>query len=390
MTPVPLVKSPGCCPLQRLERSLVPTVFARRLTRLSLPVVTIAVSTGLTSFQRPGGMGIFRFIAILTLVLGLAGCGYGGSIPALNFSSAARTQSEKLPGRVYLLRGMIGDIFSLGMDELAEKIERRGITASVHGVSAALYLTDSIVKDYRANPSTAPIVLIGHSTGGDAIISIAHKLKAAKVPVALAFGFDPTPVASVVPSNVDLFINLYQGSNLIGGSAAKPEAGFRGRLINVDLRDRHEIIHITLDKSDAIHDLVVRKIASVAESAVAKRTSVADVQTRASVRSKSRNDARRFATSPGPAYVTPLVMRYAVPPGQTIELWDSAVQATAEGAESLDVIARRTGAPAWAIAQINKLDADHPPRDGQTLLIPRHLFAPAPDLPQSAQVPDRH
>ena len=34
-------------------------------------------------------------------------------------------------------------------------------------------------------------------------------------------------IASGVPSNVDLFINLYQGTNLIGGGAISPAADFR-------------------------------------------------------------------------------------------------------------------------------------------------------------------
>ena len=341
-----------------------------------------------------GSRRIFRFIAIGILATGLAGCGYGGWGGALSFSGSSRAQTEALPGRVYLLRGLIGDVFSLGMDELAEKIERRGIKASVHGVSAAFYLADSIARDYRADPSIAPIVLIGHSTGGDAIISIAHRLKAAKVPVAIAFGFDPTPVASAVPANVDLFINLYQGTNIIGGATAKPEPGFRGRVINVDLRERREIIHINLDKSDAIHDLVVRKIASIAEGIVAGRATSAVVSgpagavARAATAPRAKTTARH-APPPPPVYVTPLVMRYVVPPGQTIELWDSAVEAIVEPGETIVAVARRTGAPSWAIAQINKLGPDDPPRDGQALLIPRNRFVSAQEIGQSVQGQNR-
>ena len=334
-------------------------------------------------------MGIFRIISIGILAMALAGCGYGGAGGVLSFSASSRAQTDALPGRVYLLRGLIGDVFSLGMDELAEKIERRGIKASVHGVSAAFYLADSITRDYRADPSIAPIVLIGHSTGGDAIISIAHRLKAAKVPVALAVGFDPTPVASAVPTNVDLFINLYQGTNLIGGATAKPEPGFRGRVINVDLRDRREIIHINLDKSDAIHDLLVRKIAGIAEAVAAGKANVTTVATPTGTAARPKTKMARNAPPPPPVYVTPLVMRYVVPPRQTIELWDSAVQAIVEPGETIVAVAHRTGAPAWAIAQINKLGPDDLPRDGQTLLIPRNRFVSAQDLAQSAQGPNR-
>jgi hypothetical protein len=192
------------------------------------------------------GMTLGRCTGVLLLTLGLAGCGFGLSPDSLEAGRPAGERPE-LPGHVYLLRGLIGDVFSLGMDDLAAKIQRRGVKASVHGVSAARFLAENIIRTYRSDPSLAPIMLIGHSTGGDEIIAMAVKLKAANVPVALAVGFDPTPIASDVPSNVELFINLYQATNLIGGGRATPGPGFRGRLVNVDLRDRREIIHITLD-----------------------------------------------------------------------------------------------------------------------------------------------
>lgn len=308
-------------------------------------------------------------LALAALLLG--GCGFGLSPDTP--SAALTGEQRSLPGRVYLLRGLIGDVFSLGMDDLAAKIEKRGVKASVHGVSAARFLADDIAKSYRADPAIAPIVLIGHSTGGDEIIAMAQRLKAANVPVALAFGFDPTPVSGDIPANVDLFINLYQATNLIGGGRATPGPGFRGRLVNVDLRKRYEIVHITLDKSPVIHTLVTEKIVSLAERFAAEREALAAASAK-----PSRKPAQRAA--PPPEEVRPLVMKYVVPSDQRIELWDSAVILTTEGGDTLEAIAARTGAPAWAIAQINNLGEDAPLQPGRKLLIPRHsstLSAPA-------------
>jgi thioesterase domain-containing protein len=328
-----------------------------------------------------------RFIAIGMAALWLSGCSYGGGISALSFSAAQRPPAEKLPGRAYLLRGLIGDIYSLGMDELAEKIEQRGVKASVYGVSAIAYLANRIIRDYRTDPAgMTPIILIGHSTGGDAIISIAERLKAADVPVALAVGFDPTRIASRVPSNVDLFINLYQGTNIIGGGAVHPGADFGGRIVNVDLRERREIIHITLDKNDAIHELILRKIGALAEQARAVRNAAAVPVPDAHSSAKNR---RKPAHKPGapdePVYVAPMVIRYVVPPKQTIELWDSAINVKADANESVEQVAQRTGAPAWAIAQINKVDPDQPLREGQRLLIPRNRLVLPSDLPSEKE-----
>ncbi len=328
---------------------------------------------------------MIRFIAIGMAALWLSGCSYGSGISALSFSAAQRPPAEKLPGRAYLLRGLIGDIYSLGMDELAEKIEQRGVKASVYGVSAIAYLANRIIRDYRADPAgMTPIILVGHSTGGDAIISIAERLKAADIPVALAVGFDPTRIASRVPSNVDLFINLFQGTNIIGGGAVHPGADFSGRIINVDLRERREIIHITLDKNDAIHDLILRKIGTLAEHARDVRNAAAAPAPDAHSSAKSRHKPLPPQALPKePAYVSPLVIRYVMPPKQTIELWDSAINVKADANESVDQLAQRTGAPAWAISQINKLDAEQPLREGQRLLIPRNRLGSPSEIPSA-------
>lgn len=326
-------------------------------------------------------MGLIRLAAVL-LAIGLGGCGFGLSPESLEMAGASAERRE-LPGHVYLLRGLIGDVFSLGMDELASKIQKRGVKASVHGVSAARFLANDIVKAYRDDPSIAPIMLIGHSTGGDEIIAMAEKLKAANVPVALAVGFDPTPIASDVPANVELFINLYQATNIIGGGRATPGRGFRGRLINVDLRERREIVHITLDKNPVIHELVTEKIVGIAEFAAERRNALVSRDHKA-----QKNKKTQQLGNPSGESVTPLVMKYVVPARERIELWDSAIAVTATDGDTLESIAVRHGAPGWAVAQINALPESGGLQPGRRLLVPRNMYAPgmagADNLPNSA------
>jgi hypothetical protein len=334
--------------------------------------VSIGLSIGRLALS---GWTLFGLLAVSSV--GLTGCGNAISVDAF---SAITRNTTPLPGRVYLVRGLIGDIFSLGMDELAEKIQRRGITASVHGITAAGAIASEIIDKYRVDP--APVMLIGHSSGGDVIIGIAERLKAAKVPVALAFGFDPTPIAGRIPSNVELFINLYQATNLIGGGTAAPETGFGGRLINIDLRERREILHITLDKSDVIHELVVNKILGVAEIEAAKRLAAKAPPPP----SRGKQTKKASPPPPPPTYVTPLVMKYVVPSKERIEFWDSAIAVTVAADDTLATIAVRHSAPAWAIAQINKLGADVVLNPGRTLLIPRSSIAPGAASAMAAQI----
>ena len=281
----------------------------------------------------------------------LAGCS-GAAIDQFT-TSAPRGPVGSIPGHVYLLRGLVGEVFSTGFYDLAARIKERGVDASVHSMYAPGNLAGEIIAKHRRAP--APVVLIGHSSGADAALAIARQLRAADIPVALMFGFDPTPIAGRVPDNVGVFINLYQKTNLIGGGEAVGVSGFRGRIVNVDLRERREIIHITLDKSPVLHALVADKIAAI-------------LRPRAPPPARGRT--AKGAAAPVVS-VTPLAMRYVVPPNVPIVLWDSAVRTTLGPEETLNGFAARMAAPAWAIASINNASAADPPAPGSALLVPR-------------------
>lgn len=317
-----------------------------------------------------------RAAVIVTLAASACGCGAGSSIDALDGGAGATGNGNgKLPGHVYLMWGLAGEIFSRGLDGLAAKIEKAGVAASVHSMVETSAITDTIIRNYRRDPSTAPVMLLGHSSGGDAVIAIAERLKAANIPVGLIFGFDPTPIAGRIPSNVDMFINLYQATNIIGGGRAAPAADFRGRIVNVDLREHREIVHITLDKSDVIHALVVDKVVGVSMAAARKQAALAmDAPPQAR---KPQPKNRKPQTAPPPAYVLPLTMRYVVPAKEPIVLFDSAISVAVKPDDTLETIAARTNSPAWVIGQVNKIGDDAPLRPGQNVIVPQIVYSGA-------------
>ena len=297
-------------------------------------------------------------MAVVLCVSGfLGGCGYDQVVHTWVAYSEESSVPEgpKLPGHVYLLRGLT-TIYSFGIDQLAAKINHRGVTASVYGLSESGSIASDIVRKYKSGEDRGPIMLLGHSSGADTAIAIAQRLKEAGVPVALAFGFDPTRIADAVPANVELFINLYQGGNIIGGGEVQPGPDFRGRLIDVDLREHTEIVHITLDKTPAVQDAVADKITAVAAYA-------------------ARHPKEPSPRRPAAAELRPLLLKYTVPGSAPIVLWDDAVQVKVKSGETLESIASTYRAPSWAIAQINQLDADRPLEPGRTLLIPRSVYA---------------
>lgn len=274
------------------------------------------------------------------------------------------------PGHVYLLRGLIGEVFSRGLDNLADQLTRRGVAATVHGLSAYDSTADEIIANFKANPQSGPIVLIGHSSGGDAIITMAEKLNAANVPVGLAFGFDPTPVAGRLPGNVQLFVNLFQKTNPIGGGTIKPGADFRGRLINVDLREHTEIIHITLDKSPTIHEVVANLIVDFVAHERSKQAFPA--------LPAASGKAKKNEPAAGPNFLSPFLLTYVVPRDAPIEIWDSGFEVRPRPGETLAAIAAAYQVPPWLLAAANKVDAGAPLAPGRPVVIPHQMYRTAP------------
>jgi thioesterase domain-containing protein len=118
-----------------------------------------------------------RLTAVFALVVGIV----------LANPGAAQPQAR---AHVYLLRGLM-NIFSLGMDTLAEQLKRRGVYATVHNYAEWRTLADRAAADYKAGKE-APIILIGHSLGADAVMEMAAYLGRKGVPVALVVPFDGT------------------------------------------------------------------------------------------------------------------------------------------------------------------------------------------------------
>lgn len=191
----------------------------------------------------------------------------GMSIPAFSQDIAAperraavnstqkRAPAQTSQAHVYLLRGLL-NIFSLGMDDLAQKIERRGIRATVHNHSEWESLADQIAAGYKAGNKGA-IILVGHSLGADAVMFMGEYLGRKGVPVALIVPFDGTG-SFAASSNVQRVMNLTQRDY----AYMKRGAGFRGELSNIDVSNQG-YGHIDIDKSDRLHNMVINRIVGI-------------------------------------------------------------------------------------------------------------------------------
>src|SRR5262249_30548204 len=137
-------------------------------------------------------------------------------------------------GHAYLFRGALGLIFSRGMDKLAAKIERAGITASVYEFTICGLITSTAIEDYKQSPF--PIILIGHSMGGRCALQFAEKLRDEGIPVSLVVTIDPAHMSPDVPSNVERFINIFLSKDVLGGADIKPSKNFAGHYASYDMQ----------------------------------------------------------------------------------------------------------------------------------------------------------
>src|SRR5271163_3184956 len=69
---------------------------------------------------------------------------------------------------VYLFRGL-ADVFSTGMDTLAQELNKRGVSATAHSHTDWKSIANKAAENYKAGKE-GPIILIGHSLGADAVM----------------------------------------------------------------------------------------------------------------------------------------------------------------------------------------------------------------------------
>lgn len=198
-------------------------------------------------------LGGFRLPATLSIALLLAA------------SSTALARSPKLPGKVLLVRGAF-NVFSLGLDELAQKLLSRGLDVEVTSASQSSSAASRIRDAYRANSSNGPIVIIGHSLGAKLAPRLAGEMKRYGVPVKLVVILD-APEKTLVPANVERCVNIYQSIpiGIVRGYPARAE-GRSTEIINVDiarLQGRNPSLvvnHFNIEATDWIHDALIDEV----------------------------------------------------------------------------------------------------------------------------------
>jgi hypothetical protein len=228
----------------------------------------VSVIRPTSRMRRPIAVGLACAALYLLAVVPLCRSAAAQAPPTAATATAKQVQVD-------LLRGL-ADVFSRGMDTLADKLNRQGYSARVYSTngwrSVAQRTADRFVQGHQDI-----VVIIGHSLGANAVFDVANALAKQNIPVELAVTFDATN-PQPVPKNILHLVNFYQRNGFGHPVVAGP--GFQGELSNVDLSADSSLSHTTIEKSPRLHTLVMQKIADAVNADLAKRVQQAKPKAR--------------------------------------------------------------------------------------------------------------
>jgi hypothetical protein len=173
-------------------------------------------------------------------------------------SRAAPTAQPANGAHVYLMRGVL-NIFSLGLDGIAARLEAQGIPVTITNYLAWSAIADEAAADYRSG-KVKTIILVGHSSGATILPDMVERLTQQGAPVKLAIGLDSVFRTSL-SGRVGRYVNYYIGNG--NGEPVAAARGLHGTLENVNVQNVPGVGHITIEKNEIMQRRVIGDIDSV-------------------------------------------------------------------------------------------------------------------------------
>lgn len=162
---------------------------------------------------------------------------------------------------VYMIRGFM-NIFSRGMDQMTKRLRSRGVRATSHSNGEWKGLAQSIIRRAKSGKVSYPIIIAGHSVGGQEAPKMSNMLGQAGIPVALVIGVDPgfdrpVPFTHGSPRVINYWI---KGASR--GNPYRRSGKFKGSISNVDIRPFSRADHVGIDKDPAVQKKIIGNIMS--------------------------------------------------------------------------------------------------------------------------------
>ena len=159
-------------------------------------------------------------------------------------------------GEVYLMRGL-ANVFSRGIDEIAEMMRDRGIDASNFSYTQWPEIADDIVRRSQGKKLSFPIIIIGHSLGANESSKFANYLGERGVKVARIVTFDPVE-NGVVGKNIGKVTNYYlpksEGNQIVASD------DFTGEVENIDVSNNKDITHTNIEKNQTFQEKIIDNV----------------------------------------------------------------------------------------------------------------------------------
>ncbi|HKQ50619.1 MAG TPA: hypothetical protein VJZ71_21290 [Phycisphaerae bacterium] len=156
------------------------------------------------------------------------------------------------PDAVIILRGVAGEVFSKGMDELAARLQREGHPTIV--TSYANWMTLASARDDNELPCKA---IIGHSAGADHAIEIARALNRRGIDVDYLFLFDPR-FPLTIPPNVRQCYNFMSPVPVGNSVPVLPDLGNTRTVIHNDVK--WNLGHLDIDDNLALQNFIASRL----------------------------------------------------------------------------------------------------------------------------------
>lgn len=181
----------------------------------------------------------------------------GMGIFAFALAAPATASAEE----VYFIRGFM-NVFSRGMDQMTAQLRGRGVNAKSLSNGQWGGVARDIIKRYRAGQVSLPIVIAGHSVGGQEAPKFADTLAKAGVPVSLVIGVDPgfappPPFTAGSPRVVNFWI-----AGSARGNPYRGAGGFGGSIQNINIRSFSNADHVGIDKDPKVQSRIVSLVMS--------------------------------------------------------------------------------------------------------------------------------
>jgi hypothetical protein len=202
------------------------------------------------SFVRSPSRRLVRAAAVVLSIISI--------LVAASPVNAATSAAAAASAHVYLLRGVL-NIFSFGLDDIADKLRAQGIPVTVANFASWSSLANEAAAEYRSG-RIKTIVLVGHSSGATALPDMVARLNELGTPVKLAIGLDSVFRTSL-NGRVGKYINFYI-ANGAGTPVAKGNR-FQGSLENVNVENVPGVGHITIEKNQIMQQKVIGAIDAV-------------------------------------------------------------------------------------------------------------------------------